>query len=820
MAEMADKAGKERTGGGIARREFIVAAGLALAFPGLAGARAAVTSTADREDLALWYDQPAGPWVEALPVGNGRIGAMVFGRVAQERLQLNEDTLFAGGPHNPNNPAMRAALPRVRALIDAGRYQEASDLAERDLLGKPGRQMPYGTAGDLLIDFDDATAPATYRRSLDLDSAIATTQLGSASVREVFASTADQVVVAHFSSPGKTFGFQVRYRHPDKATYDSTRLTEPVTQAGKGGAAWDHREDARVSQRPASLSVRGDGAGCLLVEGHNIASFGIDGALRYAVRIKAVGDGEIVVDGDRIEVRNATQVTLLVALATSYVDFRDVSGDPVAIVRRQVDAAARKPYGMLKNDHLAAHRAQFRNFALRLDIPAQDRRTTKARILDVERAPDPAMAALYVQYARYLLLSCSRPGSQPANLQGLWNEGVNPPWGSKYTININTEMNYWPAGPANLGVCVEPLVRMVEDLAVNGAVTARDGYGARGWVAHHNTDLWRSTAPIDGAKYGIWPMGGAWLCMSLWDHYEYHPDAAYLRRIYPLLKGASQFFLDTLVEDPQGRGLVTSPSLSPENAHRPGVALCAGPAMDSQILRDLFAVTAQAHALLLEKDKEFVAALEKTRARLPADRIGAQGQLQEWLDDWDAAAPEQQHRHVSHLYAIYPSSQLNVRDTPALIAAAKHTLNTRGDKSTGWATAWRLCLWARMGEGDRAHAILLGLMGPERSYPNLFDAHPPFQIDGNFGGAAGILEMLVQSWGGEIRLLPALPSSWRGGALRGVRARGGVEIDIEWKAGRFTRAVLRGPAGKVVQIRDGAQLVALTLDGNGQAIYR
>ncbi|HWW71553.1 MAG TPA: glycoside hydrolase family 95 protein, partial [Duganella sp.] len=457
----------------------------------------------------------------------------------------------------------------------------------------------------------------------------------------------------------------------------------------------------------------------------------------------------------------------------------------------------------------------FRRLSLRIGSNAAAARPTNERIAAVERRPDAALAALYVQYGRYLLMSSSRPGSQPANLQGLWNEGNNPPWGSKYTININTQMNYWPVESANLGECVEPLVRMVEDLSVTGAVTARKGYGARGWMAHHNTDLWRATAPIDGPKWGMWPCGGAWLCQALWEHYEYNPDQAYLRRVYPLLKGAALFFVDTLVEDPQGRGLVTSPSISPENEHHKGVATCAGPAMDRQIVRDLFGWTLKAHALLEDGDSAFAATLEAKRARLPADRIGAQGQLQEWLEDWDAGAPEQRHRHVSHLYAVYPSGQINVRDTPELIAAAKVTLDTRGDKSTGWATAWRLALWTRMGEGERAYSILQGLLGPERTYPNMFDSHPPFQIDGNFGGAAAILEMLVQSWGGEIHILAALPKAWPEGSLRGVRAKGGVELDLDWADGRMKRLRLRGKPHDKLQVRYRDRLIQVVLDKNG-----
>jgi len=795
------------------RRKVMVSLGLAAAFPGLAGAAVTATARGKREELELWYERPAGPWVAALPVGNGRIGAMVFGRVAQERLQLNEDTLYAGGPYDPNNPDALQALPQVRALIDEGKFKEASDLAGASMMAKPIKQMPYGSAGDLLIDFEGASEPSSFRRSLSLDTAIAATRysIGKTQfVREVFSSEPDQVVVMRLSAAGSgVLNFDVAYRHPDTAKYGGSE---------RAGAAWDVRENGNVGSRPSTLSVRGDGQAALLIEGRNIESLGIPAALRYALRVQAVGDGKISVEGDRLQVRGARNVTLLVAMGTSFVKFDDVSGDPLARVRAQTAAAAGKPYEQLRSAHVKAHQALFRRMSFRLGDAAVALPTDQ-RIAGAETTPDPTLAALYVQYGRYLLLSSSRPGSEPANLQGIWNEGVNPPWGSKYTININTQMNYWHADAANIGECVEPVLRMVEGLAVRGAVTAQKCYGARGWVAHHNTDLWRAAAPIDGPLWGMWPTGGAWLCKTLWDHYDYYRDEAWLRRIYPLLKGASQFFLDTLVEDPKGRGLVTSPSISPENKHPMGVAICAGPAMDRQILRDLFEYTLAAHGLMKDGDAEFARAVQAARSRLPADRVGAQRQFQEWMEDWDAQAPEQKHRHVSHLYAVYPSEQANARDTPQLIDAARVTLNTRGDKSTGWATAWRLALWSRMGDGDRAHAILLGLLGPSRTYPNMFDAHPPFQIDGNFGGTAGILEMILQSWGGEVHVLPALPSAWREGALNGVRARGGIEADVEWSGGKLKRLALRGKPGTSVPVRYRGRVTSVKLDARGRAEF-
>jgi alpha-L-fucosidase 2 len=801
------------------RREFIATAGLAAAFPGLARAQMLTTEREGRKDLSLWYDQPAGPWVEALPVGNARLGAMVFGRPAQERLQFNIDTLYGGGPYVQDNPKFREALPQVRTLIEQERWKEANELVSEALMGKPIKQMPFSSAGDLLMDFPGVSGAARYHRSLDLDSATTTTTFidgRGRHRREVFCSVPDQVAVIRLEIEGEgTIDLDLGYRHADyKGSGDPKYGPDGVVFTG---APWNHREPERAHPRPDSLSVRPDGSDALLVEGRNVEAYGIKGVLRYALRVQAVGDGRIEAVGDRLSVRGARQLTLLVAGETSYVNYQDVSGDPVASVRQRTTAAARKPFATLRTAHLRDHRALFRRLHIDLGGHEAEARPTHARIAGVPRQADAALAALYVQYARYLLLSCSRPGSQPANLQGLWNEVLHPPWEGKYTININTEMNYWPAGPANLGECVEPLLKMVEDLAVTGARTARNSYGARGWVTHHNTDLWRATAPLDGPLWGMWPTGGAWLCTTLWDHYQYHPSPALLRRLVPLFTGASQFFLDTLVEDPKGRGLVTSPSLSPENEHHPKVALCAGPAMDSQILRDLFDATIEARALLKQEDPALTDTLRKARARLPVNRVGAQGQLQEWLDDWDAIAPEQQHRHVSHLYAVYPSGQVNVRDTPKLAQAARVTLNARGDESTGWATAWRLALWARLGDGERAYKILQGLLGPWRTYPNMFDAHPPFQIDGNFGGAAGILEMIVQSWGGEVHLLPALPKAWPKGELRGVRVRGGTELDIAWDQGHPTRLQLRGRPHAELKLRHGQQVFTLKLDAAGRA---
>jgi alpha-L-fucosidase 2 len=608
--------------------------------------------------------------------------------------------------------------------------------------------------------------------------------------------------------------FSLAYRAPQRIKYTAANYGGSATNLTPNDSIdWLMIEEAGAAG--ADIKVSPDGAGCVLITGRNAAESGIAAGLTFALRIKIDTDGQVRFENGRLAVHNASSATLLLSAATSFVNYQDVSGDPIAKVRRDIDSASKVSYETLEREHRREYQAIYQTASVDLGTTPSADQFTDARIMAAETSNDPALAALYLQFSRYLLISSSRPGCQPANLQGIWNAGINPPWGSKYTININAEMNYWPADPAGLGICVEPLLRMVEDLSVTGAKTARTMYAARGWVAHHNTDLWRAAAPIDGPAWGLWPCGGAWLCNTLWDHYDYSRDEATLRRLYPLMRGAAQFFIDTLVEDPKGRGLVTSPSNSPENIHPFGTTLCAGPAMDRQIVRDLFAHTVEA-ARLLKLDQELVAQIETTARRLPPDKIGKQGQLQEWLEDWDSQAPEQGHRHVSHLYAVYPSSQINVRETPELINAAKVSLRTRGDFATGWGTAWRLCLWARMGDGEHAHTILKSLLGPKRTYPNMFDAHPPFQIDGNFGGAAGILEMLVQSWGGEILLLPALPGAWPDGEVRGIRARGAISVNLRWRAGKIRSLELAGAPHQAVKLRYGAFVDSIKLDARGR----
>ncbi len=730
-----------------------------------------VFGTEEPGNLRLWYTKPAQKWTEALPIGNGRLGAMIFGGIDNDKIQFNEETLWTGAPNDYAHKGASKYLGQIRQLLADGKQKEAEDLALAEFMSVPPRQKAYQAFGDLNLHFTGQVDISGYHRELDLKNALCKVTYKSAGVnysREYLSSNPDQVIAIKLTA--------------DQANALNFTL---------GMDALHEAKSVEASGRSLILKVQVK-----------------DGALRGVAEVRVTTDGKVTANANQLSVTGAKTATIYLAAATNYLNYRDVSGNPEEKTRKALQKIEPKSFEQVQQSHVADYHKLFNRFDVRFTESEKSKLPTNERIVAFSKdADDPQLLALYIQYGRYLLISSSRPGTQPANLQGIWNDLLTPPWDSKWTVNINTEMNYWSAEITNLSECQEPLYKMIAECAETGSVVAKEHYNATGWVLHHNTDIWRGTAPINHSNHGIWVSGGAWLSRHLWEHYLFSRDQKFLgEQAYPLMRGAAEFFTQFLVKDPKTGYLISTPSNSPENG-----GLVAGPTMDHQIIRALFRSCIEASEIL-GTDQQFAQKLKEMLPRIAPNQIGKYGQLQEWMEDKDN--PEDHHRHVSHLWAVYPGNEINWKDTPDLMKAARQSLIYRGDDGTGWSLAWKINFWARFLDGNHAYNMVKLLFRPVQidnvvytggggSYTNLFDAHPPFQIDGNFGAPAGMIEMLVQSQLNEISVLPALPDALPAGNISGVCARGGFELSFSWNKGKLEKLQVLSKAGQKCTLRYG-----------------